>query len=43
MDFWLQSEDLPRPENRISYDGDKVVLAITEGNGLAAKRLEAQA
>ena len=22
IDFWLQSEDLPRPENRIRYDGD---------------------
>jgi len=32
MDFWLSSEDLPRPENRIFYDGDRVVLDITEGN-----------
>ncbi len=39
MDFWLQSEDLPRPENRISYDGDRVVLSITEGNEEAAHRL----
>ena len=29
MDFWLSSEDLPRPENRIFYDGDRVVLDIT--------------
>jgi len=42
MNFWLQSEDLPRPENRISYDGDKVVLAVTEGNGLAARGLKRQ-
>ena len=40
IDFWLQSEDLPRPENRISYDGDKVVLAITEGSGEALARLK---
>ena len=40
MDFWLQSEDLPRTENRIYYDGDKVVLDITEGDGQAAKRLK---
>jgi choline dehydrogenase-like flavoprotein len=40
MNFWLQSEDLPRPENRISYDGEKVVLAITEGNQVAAKGLK---
>jgi hypothetical protein len=30
MDFWLSSEDLPRPENRIFYDGDRVVLDVTE-------------
>ena len=29
IDFWLQSEDLPRPENRILYDGDNVVLDVT--------------
>ena len=39
MDFWLQSEDLPRPGNRIFYDGDRVVLDITEGNEEAARRL----
>src|SRR6185312_2329117 len=30
MDFWLSSEDLPRSENRIRYDGERVVLEITE-------------
>jgi choline dehydrogenase-like flavoprotein len=40
IDFWLQSEDLPRRENRIYYDGGKVVLDITEGNEEAAKRLK---
>jgi choline dehydrogenase-like flavoprotein len=40
IDFWLQSEDLPNPENRIAYDGDKVVLSVTEGNGEAARRLK---
>jgi len=39
IDFWLQSEDLPRPENRIRYDGDRVVLDIFEGNEEAARRL----
>ena len=39
IDFWLQSEDLPRPENRIRYDGDRVVLEIQEGNQEAAARL----
>ena len=39
MDFWMQSEDLPRPENRIRYDGDRVILEVTEGNMEAARRL----
>ena len=40
INFWLQSEDLPRPENRIFYDGEKVVLDITEGNEEAAQSLK---
>jgi choline dehydrogenase-like flavoprotein len=40
MDFWLQSEDLPHPENRIYYDGERVVLDIHEGNLEAARRLK---
>jgi choline dehydrogenase-like flavoprotein len=32
MDFWLSSEDLPQPYNRIMYDGDRVVLDVREGN-----------
>ena len=39
IDFWLQSEDLPRPENRITYEGDKIVLSLTETNEEAARRL----
>jgi len=39
MDFWLSSEDLPRSENRIYYDGDRVVLDIKEGNMEAHQRL----
>jgi choline dehydrogenase-like flavoprotein len=39
MDFWLSSEDLPRPENRIRYDGDRVILDVTEGNMEAHHRL----
>ena len=42
MDFWLSSEDLPRPENRIYYDGDRVVLDIDEGNMEAHHRLQAK-
>jgi choline dehydrogenase-like flavoprotein len=40
MDFWLSSEDLPRPENRIYYEGDRVVLDLTEGNMEAHHRLK---
>jgi choline dehydrogenase-like flavoprotein len=39
MDFWLSSEDLPLPENRIFYDGEKVVLDVTATNAEAHKRL----
>lgn len=40
MDFWLSSEDLPNPENRIFYDGENVVLASTEGNMEGHRRLK---
>jgi choline dehydrogenase-like flavoprotein len=40
MDFWLSSEDLPRPENRIFYDNDHVVLDLTEGDMEAHDRLK---
>lgn len=40
MDFWLSSEDLPRPENRIFYDGERVRLDVTEGNMEAHHRLK---
>jgi choline dehydrogenase-like flavoprotein len=40
MDFWLSSEDLPRAENRIRYDGARVVLEITEGDMEAHHRLK---
>ena len=40
MDFWLSSEDLPRAENRIYYDGDRVILDVTEQGQEAHKRLK---
>ncbi len=40
MDFWLSSEDLPRPENRIFYDGERVVLDVTEQGQEAHRRLK---
>ena len=40
MDFWLSSEDIPRPENRIFYEGGRVRLDITEGDMEAHHRLK---
>jgi choline dehydrogenase-like flavoprotein len=40
ISFWLSSEDLPRAENRVSYDGDRVVLDIHEGDMEAHHRLK---
>ncbi|MCZ2498421.1 dehydrogenase [Xylophilus sp. Kf1] len=43
MDFWLSSEDLPRPENRISLRPDgSVQLAVTPNNLEAHHRLRAK-
>jgi choline dehydrogenase-like flavoprotein len=42
IDFWLQSEDLPHPDNRIFYDGGRVVLQVKENNMEAARRLRAK-
>ncbi len=40
MDFWLQTEDIPLPENRIRYDGGRVFLDVTNTNGKPAKELK---
>ena len=40
IDFWLSSEDLPRPENRIFYENGRVVLDIIEGDMEAHHRLK---
>lgn len=43
VDFWLSSEDLPRPENRIRLERDgRVVLEITGNNLEAHRRLKAK-
>jgi choline dehydrogenase-like flavoprotein len=39
IDFWLSSEDLPLPQNRIFYDGERVTLEHTETNLDAHKML----
>ena len=43
IDFWLSTEDLPDPDNRVTVSGDgKVTLAYTETNAQAKKRLYAK-
>jgi choline dehydrogenase-like flavoprotein len=40
IDFWLSTEDLPRPENRVTVDRHgKLTLAYAETNAEAKKRL----
>jgi choline dehydrogenase-like flavoprotein len=40
IDFWLSTEDLPRPENRVSVDHDgKVTLAYAETNAVPKQKL----
>ncbi|HEY7636040.1 MAG TPA: GMC family oxidoreductase [Gemmatimonadales bacterium] len=40
IDFWLTSEDLPDPNNRVTLDRDgKIVLAYAPNNGEGHKRL----
>ncbi|HEX6126199.1 MAG TPA: GMC family oxidoreductase [Pyrinomonadaceae bacterium] len=41
LDFWLTTEDLPRPENRVTLNRDgKIVLSYTPNNVEAHKRLQ---
>lgn len=41
LDFWLTTEDLPRPENRVTLDGEgNIVLSYTPNNVEAHKRLQ---
>lgn len=42
MDFWLQTEDLPIPENRVYYRDGKVHLDVRETNAEALERLQAK-
>ena len=40
VDFWLSSEDLPHPDNRVSIEGDgQVKLALVETNPEGLKRM----
>ena len=40
MDFWLQAEDLPHPDNRVYYKDGKVHLDVVETNPEALKHLK---
>ena len=40
MDFWLQAEDLPHPDNRVHYKNGQVHLDLIETNPEALKRLK---
>jgi choline dehydrogenase-like flavoprotein len=43
VDFWLTSEDLPDPNNRVMYDRDgRVILDLTENNMEGHRRLQAK-
>ncbi|HSC55931.1 MAG TPA: GMC family oxidoreductase [Nitrospira sp.] len=43
LDFWMTSEDLPDPDNRVLVDKDgAITLAYTENNVAAHKRLAAK-
>jgi len=42
LDFWLSSEDLPRPENRIRYERGCVVVDQTDNNMEAHRHLRRQ-
>jgi choline dehydrogenase-like flavoprotein len=40
IDFWLSTEDLPRPDNRVTLEPDgNIKLSYTETNAEAKKRL----
>jgi choline dehydrogenase-like flavoprotein len=43
LDFWLTSEDLPDPDNRVTLDRDgRIVLSYTPNNGEGHRRLIAK-
>jgi len=43
VDFWLSTEDLPRPENRVTLARDgRIAIAYTSSNDAARKRLYQQ-
>ncbi len=43
VDWWIMSEDLPDPENRVILEGGKIRLHYTENNMAGHKRLARRA
>jgi choline dehydrogenase-like flavoprotein len=43
VDWWIMSEDLPDPENRVTLQGEKIRLHYTENNMVGHKRLVSRA
>jgi choline dehydrogenase-like flavoprotein len=43
VDWWIMSEDLPDPENRVLVQGDRIRLHYTANNMAGHKRLTAKA
>jgi choline dehydrogenase-like flavoprotein len=39
VDFWLSTEDLPMPDNRVTLVDEQVQISYTPSNSVAAKRL----
>jgi len=39
IDFWLSTEDLPQPDNRVTVDGGRLMLSYQESNGEAKTQL----
>src|SRR6516225_11010680 len=39
VDWWIMSEDLPDPENRVLLEGDRIRLHYTANNMAGHKRL----
>ncbi len=42
LDFWLTSEDLPQRDNRVYYEGERIMLDLKQTNLEAHERLKAK-
>jgi hypothetical protein len=39
IDWWLTTEDLPDPDNRVTVDGERIIIDYTENNSEPFERL----